>query len=48
VAAHDTCCAWREGAHDDLVLACAVACWYAEHEPPRAPEYFSTSGYSAR
>lgn len=29
---HDTYEAWREGAHDDLVLAVAVACWLAEHE----------------
>jgi hypothetical protein len=32
VAAHDTYGAWREGAHDDLVLAVALACWYAEHQ----------------
>jgi hypothetical protein len=23
--------AWREGPHDDLVLATALACWCAEH-----------------
>jgi hypothetical protein len=23
--------AWREGEHDDLVLALAIACWYAHH-----------------
>ena len=28
---NDTCQAWREGDHDDLVLAVAVACWYAVH-----------------
>jgi hypothetical protein len=28
--AHDTYGAWREGSHDDLVLAVALACWYAE------------------
>ena len=27
--AHDTYGAWREGAHDDLVLCVALACWYA-------------------
>lgn len=27
-AAHDTCEAWREAAHDDLVLAVALACWH--------------------
>jgi hypothetical protein len=28
--AHDSYGAWREGTHDDLVLATAMACWYAE------------------
>ena len=28
--AHDSYEAWREGIHDDLVLAVALACWYAE------------------
>lgn len=28
--AHDSYGSWREGSHDDLVLAVAVACWYAE------------------
>ena len=28
-SAHDTYGAWREGQHDDLVLALAVALWYA-------------------
>jgi hypothetical protein len=28
--AHDTYGAWREGAHDDLVLALALATWYGE------------------
>lgn len=28
--AHDSYGAWREGAHDDLVLAVALACWYSE------------------
>lgn len=32
--AHETFEAWREGMHDDLVLAVALACWYAEHQPP--------------
>lgn len=36
--AHDAYGAWREGSHDDLVLAVALACWYAEHEPPARPE----------
>jgi hypothetical protein len=25
---------WREGNHDDLVLALALACWSGEHPPP--------------
>jgi hypothetical protein len=28
--AHDTYGAWREGAHDDLVLALAIGAWYSE------------------
>jgi hypothetical protein len=27
--AHDSYAAWREGQHDDLVLAVALACWHA-------------------
>lgn len=26
--------AWRENAHDDLVLATALACWYGQNKPP--------------
>ncbi len=29
-AGHEQYAAWREGAHDDLVLATALAAWYAE------------------
>jgi hypothetical protein len=29
--AHDSYEHWREGDHDDLVLATALACWYREH-----------------
>ena len=29
-AGHDTYEAWREGVHDDLVLAVALACWASE------------------
>jgi hypothetical protein len=32
--AHDSYEAWREGVHDDLVLAVALACWYAERRRP--------------
>jgi Terminase RNaseH-like domain len=31
-AAHDTYGAWREGSHDDLVLALAVAMWYGSQQ----------------
>ena len=38
LAGHDTYAAgagdeWRQGAHDDLVLAVALACWYGEQGP---------------
>lgn len=32
-AANDVYGAWREGAHDDLVLALALAAWYGELKP---------------
>ncbi len=35
--AHDSYEAWREGIHDDLVLAVALACWYGEQQPPAIP-----------
>jgi hypothetical protein len=38
-AGHDSYGAWREGAHDDVLLAVALACWVAEHG--RAPVYFA-------
>ena len=34
--AHDSYEAWREGIHDDLVLAVALAAWYAEKKRPAA------------
>jgi hypothetical protein len=34
-AGNDTYGAWREGTHDNLVLAVALACWYGEHAPGR-------------
>jgi hypothetical protein len=43
---NDTYGAWREGAHDDLVLAVAVATWYAERwrqPPPPPPRYYPVS-----
>jgi hypothetical protein len=33
-AAHETFGAWRDGTHDDLVLAVAVAAWQAERAGP--------------
>jgi hypothetical protein len=35
--AHDSYEAWREGVHDDLVLAVALASWYAEKYKKMAP-----------
>lgn len=32
---NDTYGAWRAGAHDDLVLAVALARWWGEHAPGR-------------
>ncbi len=34
---NDTYEAWREGDHDDLVLATALACWWGENYGPVAP-----------
>ncbi len=34
--AHDSYEAWREGIHDDLVLAVSLAAWYAEKKKPGA------------
>ncbi|MBT9174209.1 MAG: hypothetical protein DDT21_02620 [Syntrophomonadaceae bacterium] len=31
-SAHDAYEPWREGIHDDLVLAVALACWYGENQ----------------
>ena len=35
IAASDSFEAWREGEHDDLVLAAALAVWGAEHHQKR-------------
>src|SRR4029077_2757853 len=37
---------WREGAHDDLVLAVALACWWAERSPPWGDNAFAGAGKS--
>ena len=42
VTAHDSYGSWREGSHDDLVLAVAVAAWYGERWQAR-PLYTSFS-----
>jgi hypothetical protein len=42
---HDQHGAWREGTHDDLVLAVALACWYGETHPVHRFE-FTSSGPS--
>ena len=39
-AMNETFGAWREGSHDDLVLAVALACWLAEREPAWSGETF--------
>jgi len=33
--AHDSYSAWREKDYDDLVLACALACWWGEQGAAR-------------
>jgi hypothetical protein len=41
-AGNDTYGAWREGQHDDLVLAVALSCWAATHKAfKRYPSVFS-------
>jgi hypothetical protein len=45
-AANETFGAWREGQHDDLVLAVALACWWAERNPPLHEGMFSGGGES--
>ncbi len=46
LSAHETFRAWREGVHDDLVLALALACWWAERNPPWTAASFSAGGES--
>jgi hypothetical protein len=40
LAANETFGVWREGQHDDLVLAVALACWWAESCPPWGDDAF--------
>jgi hypothetical protein len=35
---------WREGRHDDLVFAVALAVWYAERHPPLGPDSIRSGG----
>src|SRR5262245_36527098 len=39
-SAHEVFGTWREGLHDDLVLAVALACWWAERWPPPGESAF--------
>jgi hypothetical protein len=46
-AANETFGVWRDGQHDDLVLAVALACWWAERCPPfEAPTVMPLRGGS--
>jgi hypothetical protein len=45
-AANETFGVWREGQHDDLVLAVALACWWAERNPPPGEGAFGGEGES--
>jgi hypothetical protein len=44
LAANETFGAWREGDHDDLVLAVAQACWHASRHPRWGPGAISSGG----
>ncbi|HEY7309267.1 MAG TPA: hypothetical protein VH643_07930 [Gemmataceae bacterium] len=42
-AANETFGVWRDGQHDDLVLAVGLACWWSERVPPfEAPTVIQT------
>jgi hypothetical protein len=45
-AANETFGVWRDGQHDDLVLAVALACWWAERNPPAHDGLFGGGGDS--
>ena len=45
-SAHETFGVWRDGQHDDLVLAVALACWWAERCPPLGEGAFGGGGES--
>lgn len=46
LAANETFGNWREGQHDDLVLAVALASWWGERNPPAFDGMFSYGGGS--
>jgi hypothetical protein len=39
VTSHDSYAAWREGEHDDLVLATAIALWWGDRRQPEVGRY---------
>jgi hypothetical protein len=43
LTAHDSYGSWREGAHDDLVLAVAIAAWYGQRYQSSRTHYSSRS-----
>jgi hypothetical protein len=45
-AANEAFGVWREGQHDDLVLAVALACWWGECCPPLGGGAFGSGGES--
>jgi hypothetical protein len=46
MSASETFGVWRDGQHDDLVLAVALACWWAERNPPLGEGAFGGGGDS--
>jgi hypothetical protein len=46
VAANETFGVWRDGQHDDLVLAVALASWWGERNPPLDSSAFGGGGES--
>jgi hypothetical protein len=42
--ANETFGVWREGQHDDLVLAVGLSCWWAERNPPLGEGAFGGGG----
>ena len=44
LSANETFGSWREGIHDDLVLAVSLAAWWAEKHPPYFPGCIKSGG----